>query len=84
MAKPSEVASYFSSGGEVHQDTVDLLQRVLDRAKRGEVVGVALATATSDGGTATAFTWVTGSWDHIIAGVRRLGLRLDDFDRATD
>ncbi len=67
-----------------HQETVELLERVLERAKRGEVVGVAIAASNADGSTGTAYAYRRGSGELLLAAFFRLRIRLDDLERRTD
>ncbi len=59
--------------------TIAEIEHLLARAKRGEVVGVAYACATSDGGMGTGFESgkaVTGF--ALVAGAHVLARRLED------
>lgn len=67
-----------------HRDTVDLLERVLERARRGDVIGIALATAYRDGSSGTGFTWGDGGLPTLYTALWRLRLRIDDWERSTD
>lgn len=72
------------AGPTVNHETVGLLERMLERAKRGHVVGVAIASSNADGSTGTAYACRNGSLELLLAAFFRLRLRLDDLERSTD
>lgn len=56
---------------------VEMLERVLARARAGEVRAVAIAVETTDRGTGGGFTLgTTGDIAHLITGMERMKLRL--------
>lgn len=67
-----------------HAATVQLLECVLERARRGEIVGVAIAAAQINGFTGTALAYKPGSWELLLAAFFRLRIRLDNNERETD
>jgi len=61
---------------EVNQAVVDILEEALDRAKRGELAGVAIASVKSDKMTASTVFAKTDSLPALIGAVAILQNRL--------
>lgn len=55
LAKLEEQAAQ-AHAADIKQDVVDMLEDLLEEAKRGELTALAVAAATSDGGCRTLFT----------------------------
>ena len=64
----------------VSSDVVRLVERVLERAREGDLAGVAIAVARADGSTATACATTTGP-EALIGALGRLQERLSDGHR---
>jgi isoaspartyl peptidase/L-asparaginase-like protein (Ntn-hydrolase superfamily) len=52
---------------QIHDDVVDLIETLLERAKAGEVVSVGLIAIDADGGVAVA-TSMTDNYHQLVAG----------------
>ncbi len=55
---------------------VSLCQELLARARRGELVSIAIAMQTQGAGTATSFEMGEGDTAHLVLAIERLKLRL--------
>ena len=61
-------------------DVVEMLTAALDRARSGEIIGVALAMAVRGGGESTGFAGWPGTRALLVSAGRRLEYRLLGLD----